>query len=167
MDKLTLKPGYVFASHSNAFLGKAIRLVERIKSRDNEASYNHTGIILAETGRAIEALTTIKETNFYDEYRGQKVLIVNWRYMSETGFKQGYEAIRETTGSWYPWPRFVLFLVGMAKFIHWKTPVCSELTARFLDAAGDRRNYWGINPDDLVDEWRISKHYDVIYEGVL
>jgi len=166
MDKLTLKPGDVFASHSTAFKGKAIRLVERIKSRDNEASHNHTGIIISETGVSIEALYTICVTNIAD-YSGQKVLIARWKDMTEGGFYQGYDAVAKHVGAWYPWPRLPLHLFGLAKFIHWKTPVCSELTAKFLNAAGDRRNYWGINPDDLVDEWRISKHYDIIYEGVL
>jgi len=162
-----LKPGYVFASHSDSALGKCIRTIEWIKSHDNEASYNHTGIIVAESGRTVEALCTIKESNLFEGYRGQRVLIANWRYMTDSMFKCGYDAIKDRIGNWYPWPRLFLHAIGLSKFIHWKTPVCSELTARFLDAAGDRRNYWGINPDDLVDEWKISKHYDIIYEGVL
>ena len=29
------------------------------------------------------------------------------------------------------------------------------------------KNYWGVTPDNLVDEWRISKYFDIIFEGEL
>jgi hypothetical protein len=29
------------------------------------------------------------------------------------------------------------------------------------------RNWYGVNPDDLADRWRISRYYEIIFEGVV
>ncbi len=85
--------------------------------------------------------------------------------MSREMFIQAWPEISKLNGKIYPYPRLFLHAIGLAKFILWKYPVCSELVAKFEFECGIRMNLWGINPDNLADEWRISKYYDVIFEG--
>jgi hypothetical protein len=29
------------------------------------------------------------------------------------------------------------------------------------------RNHYGVNPDNLVDRWKISRYYETVFEGVV
>jgi hypothetical protein len=163
---LKLERGMAFAVCSGSSLARAINTVQKIKSIDNESTYNHAGLIIDTTGGTFEALLTIRRANL-SAYKGCNVIIVRHKDMTDELFSKGWSEIERLEGTLYPVPRLFLHLVGLAKFIHWRYPVCSELYAKFECACELRRNWWGINPDNLVDEWRISKYYDVIHEGIL
>lgn len=166
-----LKPGDVFASRNPQSLGKAINWLERLRSHDNEATYGHTGIIIKPDGTTVEAVWSITSQNLFKDYKGTKVLIARPVAMNPEAYAKGFDAIKCHIGTSYPYYRLLMHFLGIGKFVHFKTPVCSELTAKFLINAGIRclsgQNYWGVNPDNLVDEWRISDHFDVIFEGVI
>jgi hypothetical protein len=167
-----LMPGDVFATQNPQGLGKAICLMESIESQDGTAQYGHSGIIQDAHGKTLEAVWHIAEQNLFDCYRGMNVLIARWRGMNEVTYKIGMAAVHPLLGRTYPYQRLLLHALGLAKRVHiFKTPVCSELTAMFLINCGaielEGKNYWGVTPDYLADEWRISKYFDIIFEGAL
>jgi hypothetical protein len=177
MERPLLCPGDEFATKNPMALGMAINLIQKAKSVDNESTYTHTGIIMDIHGATLEALWTVKSQNLWDAYKGEKVLISRNINMSLPVFVAGIAKIREHIGQWYPAPRLLLHLIGLAKVIHWDRIVCSELTAKFEAgcaeylgpdrAAGFMRNYYGVNPDNLVDRWQISRYYETVFEGVV
>lgn len=162
---IVLSPGMEFAVNSGSSLARAINLCQKFKATDNESIYNHAGIIVSSKGRTFEALWKLRYADL-DDYKGCRMIIVCHKLMSERKFTEVWPEIAKFDGSTYPFLRLPLHAVGLAKFIHWKYPVCSELTSKFEVECGFRRNWWGINPDNLADEWRISKHYDIIFEGI-
>jgi hypothetical protein len=163
---MNLEPGMVFAVCSDSWLASAINWCQKVKATDNESEYNHAGLITSRTGTTFEALSKIGYGRL-SGYKDCHIIIAKHRAMTDDLFNQGFKPIKTLDGSLYPAPRLALHLLGLAKFVHWKYPVCSELVAKFEFEAGLRKNWWGINPDNLADEWKISKYYDVIYEGVL
>lgn len=170
--KVELKPGDVFASQNPQGLGKAILMAERSKSADEKAEYGHTGIILDASGRTLEAVWSIRMQNLFVNYAGTKVIIARWKSMDSAAFERGWNGVKNQVGRRYPYHRLLFHLLGVARWIRFEnTPVCSELTSMFLIKTGaitlEGDKPWGCTPDNLVDEWRISKFFDVIYEGIL
>lgn len=174
-ERPILCPGDEFATRNPTILGGAIRFCQKVKAADNEAEYNHTGIITDPYGATLEALWTIKAQNIWKDYAGEKVLIVRNVNMTLPVYVAGFNKIRKHIGQWYPVPRLLLHLIGAAKWIHWDRVVCSELTAKFETGcaeslkreAGFMRNHYGVNPDDLVDRWKISRYYQTVFEGIV
>lgn len=174
-----LLPGDEFATKNPMALGTAINFVQRAKSIDNESEYTHTGIITAADGTTLEALWTIRPQNIWEAYRGKKTFIARNINMNPAVFRAGYERVRKHIGQWYPFPRLLLHLLHVAKWVHWDRVVCSELTAKFeagcaeyldgimTEKTGFMRNWYGINPDDLSDRWCISRYYNIVFEGII
>lgn len=177
MERPILCPGDEFATKNPMALGMAINFVQKAKAADNESEYTHTGILTDPYGATLEALWTIKSQNLWEAYKGEKALIVRNVSMSLPIYVAGFAKIREHIGQLYPAPRLLLHLIGAAKWIHWDRVVCSELTAKFeagcaeylgLDRSyGFMRNWYGVNPDNLVDRWKISRYYETVFEGVI
>jgi hypothetical protein len=168
---IVLKPGDVFASRNPQGLGSMILLTQKMKSLDGEAEYGHTGIIIDEAGTTFEALWTIKRQNLFEAYKGNKILIARWQGMTMNAFWKGFNAVAGQEGRPYPFYRLFLMLIGLGKVRVPDQEVCSEITTHMLVAAGadvlSGDNWCGVTPDNLVDEWRISKYFDVIFEGIL
>jgi hypothetical protein len=162
---VTLRPGMVFAVNSKSLLARAINWCQKVKATDNDSCYNHAGIIVNGEGQTFEALTKIGYSGLY-KHKGKEIIVAMHKQMTDKRFNKAWPEISKLNGKMYPFPRLALHLVGLAKFIHWKFPVCSELVAKFEFECGLRKQWWGVNPDNLADEWDISKHYDVIYKGV-
>lgn len=171
-SEFSLQPGDVFATKNPQGLGKLICVGQSIKSQDGSAEYGHSGIITDEHGKTFEAVWTIAEQNLFEAYKGQKAVIARWQGMTPEVFKNGFAAVYPLLGRTYPYHRLILHLLGLGRWVHIvHTPVCSELTAQFLISAGaitlGGENFWGITPDNLVDEWRISRHFDILFEGII
>jgi hypothetical protein len=170
---LILQPGDIFATRALTFLGKSIRFIERLKAESITSEYNHAGIILDSSGKTFEALWHIENQNLFDEYKGCEVIIARWKGMTPEAFKKGYIAVLPEQGMMYPFYRIGLHFLGLAKFIHFGLDtVCSELTEKFLVNAGfcegfGGKNWWGLSPEELADEWKQSKWFDIIFEGIL
>lgn len=157
-------PGMVFCVATKTAIARCINFVQAFKATDNESRYTHAGIITGNDGTTFEALWRIGYGNL-DVYKGCPVIIARHVRMTRAAFLAAWPAIAKLDRAVYPWLRLPLHMVGLAKYIHWKYPVCSELVAKFEVKAGLRKNWWGIMPDHLADEWAISRYYDVIYEG--
>lgn len=168
---MQLQPGDIFASSNPQMLGRLIGWIQKIQSHDNHAEYGHTGIIVKADGTTVEALWSISSQNLFEAYKGQKVVIARWTGMTPESYQKGFDAIKGHIGSTYPYYRLLLHALGISKIIHFKTPVCSELTQKFLINAGattiSGKTFWGLTPDDLVDEWRVSRYFQLIYEGTI
>lgn len=177
-----LRPGDEFATKNPMALGPVINFVQGIKAVDNESTYTHTGIIRevrdqGKTPITVESLWTVKSQNLWEAYRGCRVLVVRNINMQPPVYVAGMGKIKEHLGQWYPVPRLLLHFIGLAKWIHWDRVVCSELTAKFEcgcaeflgedRTGGFMRNHYGVNPDNLVDRWKISRYFDIVFEGVV
>ena len=170
---IILRPGDVFATRNPQGLGKAICFVEAEKSADGQAEYGHSGIITDGSGKTLEAVWTIAEQSLFEAYAGQKTIICRYVDMTPEAFQKGLDSVKGELGRPYPFWRLFLHLFGLGK-VHLSddsTPVCSELTQKFLINAGcitqSGKNWWGLNPDNLVDEWRISRYFRIVWEGIL
>ncbi|HQM30630.1 MAG TPA: hypothetical protein PLR20_14880 [Syntrophales bacterium] len=161
-----IRKGDVFAVKTNSALAGIINFCQKVWSWDSESKYNHAGVIIDETGKTFESLAKIGSYDL-SQYEGQCIIIARHKEMDDSKFEYGFLKVKGLDGAIYPVLRLLLHLVRLAKYIHWKYPVCSELVGKFLNAAGLWRKWWGITPDILADVWTISKHYDVIYEGPL
>jgi hypothetical protein len=136
-------------------------------STDGECTYNHAGFFIDGEMHTFESLNKIIQSKF-EKYKGCQVMIVRHNKMTPQKFKKGWDSVKHLDGVIYPWWRLGLHLFHLARFFNRSgIPVCSELVGMFENGAGLRKTFWGLTPDNLADEWRISKHYDVIYEGVL
>jgi hypothetical protein len=163
---MSFRPGMVFAVKSDSWLAGAINACQRIRAVDDESTYNHAGLITDNIGTTFEALSKIGYSKL-GGYTGCRVIIAQHVKMTGLRFEDAFSRIKHLDGCIYPFPRLFLHLLGLAKYVHWRYPVCSELVGKFEFEAGLRKNWWGINPDNLADEWKISRYYDIVYEGVL
>lgn len=179
---IEIRPGDYFCVRTKSPISMPIIIMEKRFSIDKQAEYNHAGIIVKSDGTTYESLKRIAhyDINFY---RGCKILIARHRFMTEEAFEKGYKEVLRWNRKAYPWWRLLLFPVGMARCFHpLGIPVCSELSrehqvhsgvvdaeliAMHLEAAGVKQDGYGWTPDQLADEMRKSKFYDVIFEGVL
>ena len=165
-----LKQGDIFATRNPMALGRFINFFQKLWSKDNKSKYSHAGIVTdGLRGITFESLTRITYGNL-DKYRGKEIIIARYTNMTPERYLMGWASIKHLNRKIYPYHRLPLYLIPfMAKYVHiTNRPVCSELVAMFLYHAGLRKSkyYFGINPDDLVDRWKIHKNIDIIYEGL-
>ena len=164
---MKLKAGDCFVVRGDTSLSYLIRVFGNFWSSDGECSFNHAGIIIDPDGSTFESKSRIDHYNV-EQYKGSQILIVRHKKMTFDMFCKGLTSIIHLDGVRYPWWRLGLHLVHLARFFNRSgIPVCSELVGMFENGAGLRKTFWGLTPDNLADEWRISKHYEIVYEGVL
>jgi hypothetical protein len=177
--QVNLEIGDVFLTENSAFLGDIINFWQKLESHDDKSVYSHAGIILSKDGQTFEALNTGIKQSALSKRVGQKVLIARPVHEVEAPFWDISEfckvraidqLLRDYDGRIYPYWRIAFQLIPFAsKYIsaHGKFLVCSELVAKYLSLIGARyEHYLGATPDDLHDEWRFWKNFDIIYEGV-
>lgn len=163
-----LAPGDLFAVKSRDTLGAAINLLQKFwDTALDDSEYCHNGIITKPTGETLEAVATVREQNIFTAYAGKEVLIARHRSMTESRYLSGMAKVAPNVGQWYPVHRLFLHLLHLAKYVHWRAVVCSELVAKFLVGAGLRRSWFGVTTDNLTDQWKESKFYDIVFEGRL
>jgi hypothetical protein len=160
-----LKAGDLFAVRTKGFIGWAIRIVQWFWSTDNEAPYNHAGVITNDQGGTLESRLKFGKYRL-DDYVGSRILIARHKNMTKVRFISGYDAVKNFIGCYYPIPRLFLHLGRLGKFLPWGPGVCSEMTGKFMKGAGFNNIVYGLTPDDLADKWRIDKDMMVVYEGV-
>lgn len=163
---IKLQRGDCFCVRTDGWVSAPIRWVEKWKSLDCEATYNHAGIIVSDTGETFESLSKIDHYSLHD-YAGKKILIFRHIQMTDKLFGKGYQQILKYDGKIYPAWRMPLFILGIAKWFRLTFPVCSELTMLFEVSCGLRKKWAGYSPDNISDEVHISKHYEIKFEGIL
>lgn len=163
---MNLKSGDLFAVRGKGFLSRAIRMAQWWWSADNEAAYNHVGIIMDSKGKTLEARWRFRRFNLAD-YLGSQILIVRHKSMTPAKALVGLYAVRNDIGNLYPVWRLPLHLLHLSKLFCFGRGVCSEQTAKFMKGAGFQHVVYGITPDDLADRWRIDRDMETIFEGVL
>ena len=165
---IELNQGDIFCTRNPMALGRIINFVQKIKSKDNEAEYSHSGIIMYKDGMTFEALWTNKRQNLFVDYRGKKVLIGRHKEMTPEKFHLGWEGIKKHEGKWYAGHRLILFLIPFtAKYINFGLGICSELTMKFLYKAKISYAWRSWNPDDVADMIKNWRDYEVIFEGII
>jgi len=169
---IQLKSGDVFATKNPQSLGKIITFFEAMRDESKTAEYSHSGIILDYQGTTFEAVWHIERQNLFKDYKGSKVIIARWTGMTIQSFNLGFSMVKGEEGMTYPYYRLFLHLIGLASFIHLgSNTVCSELADKFLINAGavmmEGKNWWGRTPQELVDEWNISKYFTIVFEGII
>ena len=182
---LDLRPGDLFVTKNPQALGRGINAIQTFWSRDGQSQYSHAGIILDPDGTTFEALWTIKRSNLFKGYVGEKVCIARWVHMIEAYTRKAMRVLsQEHEGKIYPaWRLFLNVIPPLAKYTSFKGrfAVCSELVAKFLYIVYQQHGYdddygykWprhshycGTNPDMLADEWHRWDNYEIVFEGVL
>lgn len=169
---MELKPGDCFSVYSANFLGEGITFIESIRGLTKEsAQYSHSGFIIDDKNTTFEALYHYTEQNLYEAYGGQQIIIFRYKDMTPERFQKGFDAVKGNLGSVYPIYRLGLHLLGLAKYVHFEKPVCSETTEEMAIQAGmvtyTQGNWWGVSPWDLVCDWRITRYGDILFEGIL
>lgn len=152
-----------------------IRGMEGLYNTDhNPVMYSHAGLIIDETGTTFESYWTVTRHNMFDRYTGHDILIARYNQINDIKFDHGFECIAKHEGEFYPIQRLLFYAFGVAKMVHWKKYVCSELVARYLhevckwDLIFDFEEYFGMTPDNVMDVIRSQpRYFDVVYEGTL
>lgn len=161
-----LRAGDLFAVRSSGFIGWAIRAVQWFWSTDNEAPYNHAGVITNDQGGTLESQWKYGKYKL-DDYVGSRILIARHKDMTKVRFIAGYDAVKKFIGCYYPVPRLILHLSKLAKFIPLGIGTCGEMTGKFMKGAGFKNIVYGLTPDDLADHWRIDRDMITVFEGTL
>lgn len=164
MIDIKLEKGDCFVVRTDGLISAPIRWIEKAQDLDCEATYNHAGIVVNPNGQTFESLERIDHYSIAD-YVGSQILVFRHVEMTNELFEQGWNSIKKYEGNIYPAWRFVLFLLRVAKWLHFTYPVCSELVWMFECDCGLRKRWAGYTPDDIADEVHISKYYQIKYEG--
>jgi len=162
-----VKSGDIFLLAGSGWLDKIINFFQALYSGDKRSQFTHSGIFILD-GMGYTFETTYWRTgqhNLLEEHPGSHIKILRWKGMNLPRVLEGFEAVKDQGGRIYPYHRLALFALGLARWIHWKGMVCSEIVACFLAAAGAREGYWGINVDQLNDDTDINPEWKVVYEG--
>ena len=170
---MKLKRGDIFCSRNPMCLGRAINFIQKVRAKDNQSEYSHSGVIVV-GGDVIEAISfealwTNKKRGFYPAYKGMKVLVGRHKDMNLKSFNAGWNGIKKHEGKWYAGHRLLLFsfVPFLLKYLTSIWGVCSELTMKFLFKAGLASAWKGWNPDDVADMIHNYKDYEVVFEGLL
>ena len=168
-NNLTIPKGSVFCSKNPMWLGRAINAVQWFWSKDSESTYSHAGIIIDHNHTTLESLWTVKSQNLLKAYKNDKILIAKPQTTSSSINIAVQIMINAYKGKFYPLWRLPLFLFPpSAKINLTKHLTCSELTAHYLNLCGIRHSQFaGTNPDNLADELKHWKEYEIIFEGIL
>lgn len=170
VEEMKYQKGDIALTVNPMALGKTINAFQRIWSRDHKSKHTHALIIVGENGTTFESKVRI-EHGHMDDYKGKEVVIFRNKYMNEDRFQDGFRAIRKFEGNLYPFHRLFYFTMPIiARYVHIsKRPVCSELVCKFLYESGLKlfKYIYGLTPDNLDDEMRNRKDYDIIFEGKL
>ena len=169
MKNLNLKAGDCFLVHSRDWLAKAIDAVESFWDFGNRRLYSHAGVIVNSAGLTLEAIRPrVYSQLFFQAYHGHQVMLVRYTKLTEQKLEVGLGAAYSHYRELYPYWRLPLELLRIGKFIHWNSVVCSELVAEYLHYIGAREYLWfGVDPEDLEDEFRHWRDYEIIFEGML
>jgi hypothetical protein len=165
MSDFKLQQGDCFVVKTDGWVSAPIRFIEKWQSLDGEATYNHAGIIVSDTGQTFESLEKIDHYKL-DDYKGCQILIFRRIEMTQGLFWPAYKSVLKYDGKVYPAWRMPLFILRIAKWFRWTFPVCSELVMMFECGCGLRKKWAGYSPDNIADEVRISKFYQIKFEGV-
>lgn len=184
--KTALRPGDYFCSTSvgensgfwATMLSSSIRAVERKKSRDGNAFYTHSGIIVNQTGKTFEARMRY---GYYDidDYLGGPIIIGRHVAMTSSRFKSGMIApyhndlaLYRLDGRKYPKRVLVMMLLGIARlFRPTGKPVCSECVAIHMLKCGIAKlakkvGVWeDRTPDDIADMINNWSGFVIVFEG--
>lgn len=165
-----LRPGDIMLFAGRSFRSQIINFFQSLFARDWKSKYNHAALVASEDGDIFHATRwRIKYTSLRHRYRRSRVIIFRWRGMTHKRFRQGFAEIAAMEGRPFAFWRQLLHAVRLGWLFYGKYMVCSELVARFLQAAGARQDHWaGVNVRDLYDELvDHPEQYDVIYQGPL
>jgi hypothetical protein len=157
---MKLQPGDVFFQTSGTWLDSIINFFQSLWSGDRRSVFSHCGIVIDEDGTTFE--TSTWRTGFYNinSRRGRKTVVYVVRHMFMRRLKIAFPNL---SGRIYPYWRLPLFALGLAKYIHRRNMVCSEIVADFLYNVGIRRSYWGVSVDDLVDQIQSDPAWGEVY----
>lgn len=177
MNLPELKHGDIFVVYGTSLISKLIKWYEKLTSQDNKAKASHAGIILNPSGVTFEAQADGIKRDLIQHYKGQHIVIFRHKEMNIERFWHGFDAIKKYEKNIYPYWRLLVHSIPViSKLNLLGIPVCSELVTEFLyksfcnhkevnDLMMRFQNYWGWTPDELEDDLRIAKDFDIIFNG--
>jgi len=196
------QPGDILLTANPAGLGKLINFGQGLEDGNGgkKSRYGHVAVVAASTydwqvdGTVYESVMTIS-LNRIRKYYGKECCVLRHREMNKGRYDSGIVEVKDNLGQLYPAHRIVFHGLDMInswvkraifrrktplRFRYMKLmpldwPVCSELGAQFIHAAGlrggweDRKKGWrGVNPDDFYDSAVTAPGlWQMIFEGTL
>jgi hypothetical protein len=162
---IELRPGDQGCVHSDGTIPDLINLFQMGLNPDHNSVYSHAFTLTDSNGNTFESRKKIGHYHI-DDYIGMPMVIARHKLMTPELFQRGYDYVKVHDGATYPYMRLVLHALRLAKYIHWKHPVCAELNDKIEVGCLLRTDWWGVNPDNLSDRWhRETGLYEILYEG--
>ena len=147
---------------------RIIRWFQSLWAKDGKVNYDHAAVAVSKD-MLFEATTPT--IGLYDigpeHYLGSTVKVFRCKGMTFAKASEGRRHILTLSGMKYPVHRLFLFALRLARFIHWKRMVCSEVAAKFLTDAGFCDHWWGVDVDQLHDYMESDSRFVVVFEGKL
>ena len=202
---LSARPGDILLTKNPAGIGRLINFGQQLEDGGNSNFGHVAIVASEERkergpkyyrvdGNIYESVMTISK-NHVKKYGGKECCVLRHREMDPRKYYKGLAEVKDNLGQIYPAHRIVLHGLDMInawikrkvsrsskplKFRYMKLmpldwPVCSELGAQFIHAAGlqggweDRKAGWrGVNPDDFYDCAVINPaRWELVLEGTL
>lgn len=162
------KTGDVFLVYSPGFIAKTINAIQAFWAKDLKSKFSHAGLIWDDFGGTLESSWTVEVSSLWPARANNRILVVRPDapdYLKEEALLSIYNSHH---GDRYPIMRLPIYALGMARHIHWKFMVCSELVAKYLFYLNLRDYHWfGTNVDDLEEELRHWRGYSIVFDGIL
>lgn len=187
---LMVQPGDICLTQGRAFMSKAIRFGQALEDGGQPSYFNHVLGFTTTRGIIIESVRTIRENTFAKFYLNTPLLVLRHQGLTPELYDRGIKEVQDNLGMVYPAHRIAFHAVDMLWAHGWQMvtgrpwrkhmlarvatdwPVCSELWAQFVLAAGlplglELGERWqGVNPDHWFDAlWVPGTQYKVVYAG--
>ena len=197
-------PGDILLTANPAGIGKLINFGQGLEDAgERKSRYGHVAIVAQVEGEyktwktdgsIYESVLTISRNNIR-KYDGKVCCILRHTSMGPKRYYNGLKEVVDNLGQPYPAHRIVLHGLDMLnswikrvvfrrskplqfrymKLMPLDWPVCSELAAQFIHAAGlkggweeYKKGWRGVNPDDFYDAAVVNpKRWQMLLEGTL
>ena len=165
---MALVSGDILLLSGKRWDSRTIRWFQSLWAKDGRVDYDHAAVVVSKDVLFEATTPTIGLYNIEPEhYLGSTVKVFRCNGMTFARAVEGRKYIFKLSGLKYPVYRLFLFALRLARFIHWKRMVCSEVAAKFLTDAGFYDRWWGVDVDQLHDYMESDSRFVVVFEGEL
>lgn len=169
---------FVCTRNPSPFLRWPINRVQAFWAMDGKSIYSHALRIIDDNATTFEAgiripgkqFHWIGSQNFFDAYRGSKVLIARHYAFDRDRFEKEFKVLyQQYNGRIYPYHRLILMAFpSLAKYLNIKDfGVCSEQVSLQLYKEGLMDFWKGVYPDYLADMAKRFTGWAVVFEGII
>ncbi len=162
---MEFQEGDILLLRGQTRLGKLINWFQSFwDNRDGASTCTHAAII--SPGGVFEAEWPRTGVSPLSKYDGSLIEIWRCARIKEVGFAPNFWKLYSEQAGWiFPVWRWAFFAVNLARYVHWKAGVCSEVVTRFLYLYDLVGGWWGWDVDMLADHFHTSPEWTMVYAG--